>query len=91
MTSNEIALELAEAIMRLQMRKLAFESVMNRCRIDGMRVPWAEMVEDMFEELVSADSFFQRMDQLRQRFEESSPEGLMQVLRDEILPAPKSH
>ena len=90
MTDNEIALELAEAIMRLQMKKIAFESVINRCRIDGIQLPWTEMVDETFDELVSGDAFFSRLDQLRQRFELDAPDGLIRILRDELLPAPKN-
>jgi hypothetical protein len=86
MTDKEMALAIAETILRQQMSKVAFTSVLELYRLRGLQLDWQERVQKAQEELLSAPMFSDRIAELKTAFDEAkSDDELIHILHNELL------
>ncbi len=86
MTDKEMALAIAQTILRQQMSRLAFDSVLDLYRDRGYQLDWQERVQTARDELLSAPTFLDRIAELESAFDGAkSADELIHILHSELL------
>lgn len=86
MIEKEAAMEIAQTILRQQMRKIALESILDLYRLDGRQIQWQEHVDQAQKKLLSDQSYQDRIAELKNAFDAAkSGDDLIRILRDELL------
>ena len=84
MTEKEMALQIAEFIISLQMREIAVNGILERFEAQGQEL--LSLAEVGHEELLSQPAYLQRIDQMRTAFDAAkSDEPLIRILHRELL------
>lgn len=86
MTDKEMALEIASVVLRFQMSKQAFESIVSLYRVSGRELEWKRMIENTTNDLLISKSFQERIVQLKSAFDATSDaEQLTRALHRELF------
>ncbi len=86
MTDKEMALEIGITIRELQVRKLAYETLLSRLIFEGHALNWKEMIDaDVKQDLSPSSPFGQTVSRLEAALAASPDDSLLRVLYTQIF------
>ena len=74
MTDKEMAFQIAEFILRQQVKDSAFTEVLDHYRLRGVQLDWQERVQQAQEQALSDPIFLDRISALKTAFDEAKPD-----------------